>query len=154
MELLVKNLIFTGLVPGTVAGVVPWLLVGDQAALGGGARLLGLLLFALGLAIYSWCVWDFASFGRGTPAPIDAPRHLVVRGLYRWSRNPMYLGVLALVLGWAALFAHATVVVYAVFVFTAFHCFVVFYEEPQLARLFGDEYAAYRAGVGRWLGRP
>jgi protein-S-isoprenylcysteine O-methyltransferase Ste14 len=154
MELLVKNLIFTGLVPGTVAGVVPWLLVGEHAPAGGGARFLALLLFALGLSIYSWCVWDFASFGRGTPAPIDAPRHLVVGGLYRLSRNPMYLGVLAVVLGWAALFSHATVVVYAVAIFTAFHCFVVFYEEPHLQELFGDEYQAYRESVGRWLGRP
>lgn len=154
MELLVKNLVFTGLVPGTVAGFVPWLLVGERAAASGGARFLGLLLFAIGIAIYAWCVWDFASFGRGTPAPIDAPRHLVVRGLYRFSRNPMYLGVLTVVLGWAALFAHATLVVYAVCIFTLFHCFVVFYEEPHLSQLFGDEYAAYRDSVGRWLGRP
>ena len=154
MELLVKNLIFTGLVPGTVAGVVPWLLVSDRAAAGGGARFLALLLFALGLSIYTWCVWDFASFGRGTPSPIDAPRHLVVRGLYRWSRNPMYLGVLAVVLGWAAFFSQAALVVYAVCIFTSFHCFVVFYEEAHLEELFGDEYQAYRASVGRWLGRP
>jgi protein-S-isoprenylcysteine O-methyltransferase Ste14 len=154
MVLLVKNLIFTGLVPGTVAGFVPWLLVGDRAPAGDGAGILALLFFGVGLAIYTWCVWDFASFGRGTPAPIDAPRHLVVRGLYRWSRNPMYLGVLAVIFGWAALFAHATVIVYAVFVSSAFHCFVVFYEEPHLIALFGDEYSAYRASVARWLGRP
>ena len=154
MGLLVRNLVFTGLVPGTVAGLVPWLLVGDRAPEPGGARVLALLLFAVGIALYGWCVWDFASFGRGTPAPIDAPRHLVVRGLYRLSRNPMYLGVLAVILGWAALFAHATVVVYAVAVFTAFHTFVVYYEEPHLAQTFGDEYAAYRASVARWIGRP
>jgi protein-S-isoprenylcysteine O-methyltransferase Ste14 len=154
VELLVKNLVFTGLVPGTVAGLVPWLLAGDRSTVGDGAGLLAFLLFAIGLGIYTWCVWDFASFGRGTPAPIDAPRHLVVSGLYRFSRNPMYLGVLAVVLGWAALFAHATIVVYAVFVFCAFHCFVVFYEEPHLAALFGDEYTAYRQHVSRWLGRP
>ncbi len=154
MALLVKNLIFTGLVPGTVAGLVPWHLVGDRAPAGNGAGILALLFFGVGLAIYTWCVWDFASFGRGTPAPIDAPRHLVVRGLYRFSRNPMYLGVLAVIFGWAALFAHATVIVYAVFVFTAVHCFVVVYEEPHLSALFGDEYSAYRAGVARWLGRP
>ena len=154
MELLVKNLIFTGLAPGTVAGLVPWLLAGGGPVAGGGSRLLALLLFGSGIAIYSWCVWDFASFGRGTPAPIDAPRHLVVRGLYRFSRNPMYLGVLTVVLGWAALFANAALVVYAICVFVAFHCFVVFYEEPHLAQLFGDEYAAYQKSVGRWIGRP
>jgi protein-S-isoprenylcysteine O-methyltransferase Ste14 len=154
VELLVKNLIFTGMAPGTVAGIIPWLLVGDRVAGGGAPRFLALLLYALGLAIYSWCVWDFASFGRGTPAPIDAPRRLVVRGLYRWTRNPMYVGVLAIVLGWAALFEHATVVVYAFCVFVAFHCFVVFYEEPHLTQLFGSEYSAYRERTGRWLGRP
>jgi protein-S-isoprenylcysteine O-methyltransferase Ste14 len=154
MALLVKNLIFTGLVPGTVAGILPWLLVGQREAMTGGPRVLAILLFGLGFAIYSWCVWDFASFGRGTPAPIDAPRHLVVRGLYRWSRNPMYVGVLSVILSWAALYAHASVVVYAVFVFTAFNGFVVFYEEPHLAETFGDEYATYRERVGRWIGHP
>lgn len=154
MELLVKNLVFTGLVPGVVAGLVPWLLVGDRPVAGGGAGILASLLYAVGISVYAWCVWDFASFGRGTPAPIDAPRHLVVRGLYRWSRNPMYLGVLSVVLGWAALFAHATIVVYAVCVFAGFHAFVVFYEEPHLAALFGEEFSAYRARVGRWLGHP
>lgn len=154
MQLLIKNVIFTGLVPGTVAGILPWLLVGDADALAGGPRVLALLLFALGFAIYAWCVWDFASFGRGTPAPIDAPRHLVVRGLYRFSRNPMYVGVLCVILGWAALYAHTSVAVYAVLVFSLFNSFVVFYEEPHLAESFGDEYAAYRARVGRWIGHP
>lgn len=154
MTLLIKNLVFTGLVPGTVAGVLPWLIVGDAEAGGALAKLLALALFGLGLAIYTWCVWDFASFGRGTPAPIDAPRRLVVRGLYRYSRNPMYVGVLCVIFGWAALFTHAMLVLYAALVFTAFQCFVVFYEEPHLAETFGDEYEAYRARVGRWLSWP
>jgi protein-S-isoprenylcysteine O-methyltransferase Ste14 len=147
--LLVKNLLFTGLVPGTVAGLLPWLIVSDGEA--GGA--LALPLFVVGLGIYTWCVWDFASFGRGTPAPIDAPRRLVVRGLYRHSRNPMYVGVLCVILGWAALFSHAGLLLYAALVFTAFQCFIVAYEEPHLAETFGADYEAYRARVGRWLPR-
>ncbi len=142
MVLLLKNLLFTLLVPGTVAVYIPLSIAGDRAAASGPTLAAAICLFVLGASIYGWCVWDFASFGRGTPAPIDAPRHLVVRGLYRGSRNPMYLGVLAVVLGWAALFSHATLVVYAVCVFSAFHCFVVFYEEPHLHELFGDEYSA------------
>ena len=85
------------------------------------------------------------------PAPIDAPKKLVVRGLYRHSRNPMYVGVLITILGWAALFGSFHVVLYAVVIAACFHAFIVFYEEPRLQAEFGDEYQRYRAGVGRWL---
>jgi protein-S-isoprenylcysteine O-methyltransferase Ste14 len=99
MALLLKNLLFTFLVPGTVAGLLPWTIAGDATPTTGATLPLAILFFALGLAIYAWCVWDFASFGRGTPAPIDAPKRLVVRGLYRYTRNPMYVGVLTVLLG-------------------------------------------------------
>jgi protein-S-isoprenylcysteine O-methyltransferase Ste14 len=108
-------------------------------------------LFAVGGAIYTWCVWDFAAFGRGTPAPIDAPKRLVVRGLYRYTRNPMYVGVLTVLLGWAFLFQATTVLVYAICVGIFFHLFVVLYEERRLARQFGAEYHNYCRSVGRWL---
>ena len=153
MLLLLKNLLFTVLVPGTVAGYVPWLITrGDSFGWGAGTAF-ALLLFAAGVAIYCWCVWDFASFGRGTPAPIDAPKSLVVRGLYRYTRNPMYLGVLAVILGWAVLFQRAGLLVYAACVATCFQLFVVLYEEPHLKRIFGESYREYSARVGRWLPR-
>jgi protein-S-isoprenylcysteine O-methyltransferase Ste14 len=85
--------------------------------------------------IYGWCVWDFATFGRGTPARIAAPKRLVVRGLYRFTRNPIYIGVLTVILGWAALFQSQ----------------VIFHEERRLTELFGSEYDEYRAKVVRWL---
>jgi protein-S-isoprenylcysteine O-methyltransferase Ste14 len=110
-------------------------------------------VFALGAGIYVWTVRDFATTGRGTPAPIDAPKKLVVQGLYRYTRNPMYVGVLTVILGWALLFRAVTVVLYALVVATCFQLFVIFYEEPRLQREFGSEYADYRSRVGRWLPR-
>jgi protein-S-isoprenylcysteine O-methyltransferase Ste14 len=151
--LLLKNLLFTLLVPGTVAVYVPRLLTQDLPPPAGPWRLLSLLFFAIGIAIYAWCVWDFATFGRGTPAPIDAPKALVVRGLYRYSRNPMYVGVLTTVLGWAVRYRSGSMVLYAMAVWLCFQSFIVLYEEPHLQRVFGDTYAQYRARVGRWLPR-
>ena len=113
-------------------------------------------MFALvvaGASIYLRCVWDFLSFGRATPAPIDAPKKLVVRGLYRHSRNPMYLGVLTVILGWAVLFRSVSVAIYALAVGACFHTFVMAYEEPHLKAVFGNEYETYRARVGRWIPR-
>jgi len=151
MALWLKNLLFTVLVPGTVAVYVPLWLVGDRAVRAGATSVAGVLALALGAAIYAWCVWDFASFGRGTPAPIDAPKRLVARGLYGWSRNPMYVGVLTVILGQALLFRSFRVLAWVLAVWTLFELFVVLYEEPRLAREFGEQYARYRARVRRWL---
>jgi protein-S-isoprenylcysteine O-methyltransferase Ste14 len=153
LALLLKNLLFTFLVPGTVAVLVPWQIANEFSPGSGFARAPGLFLFALGGAIYAWCVWDFASYGRGTPAPIDAPKRLVARGLYRYTRNPMYLGVLTIISGWVALYQSAGLAAYALFVATCFHLFTVLYEEPHLERSFGSEYNEYKAEVGRWLPR-
>ena len=153
MALLIKNLLFTVLVPGTVGIYVPLRLAPDGQPAAGPMLFLSLILLGLGAIIYAWCVWDFASFGRGTPAPIDAPKRLVVRGLYRYVRNPMYVGVLTVILGWAAMFQSIRVLLYAVGVGVCFHLFVVLYEERRLAHLFGAEYRAYCGSVGRWLPR-
>lgn len=154
MALLLKNLLFTLLVPGTVAVVLPHLLAGDRPGPAGALRLAAVLVLALGGAIYAWCVWDFATFGRGTPAPIDAPKRLVVRGLYHWTRNPMYVGVLTVILGWALWFRSPLLAGYGALVFGMFQTFVVGYEEPALHSAFGAEYRAYCARVPRWLRRP
>ncbi len=152
MLLLLKNLLFTVVFPGTIAVYIPFLLTRDMAPGPPAWRALSLLLFATGAAVYAWCVWDFASFGRGTPLPLDAPKQLVVRGLYRFTRNPMYVGVLTTVAAWAVRYRSPRLVLYAALVWGCFHCFVVFYEEPHLARVFGPTYATYRMAVGRWLG--
>jgi protein-S-isoprenylcysteine O-methyltransferase Ste14 len=152
--LLLKNLLFTVLIPGTVSTYLPLVFVGDRSAAPEPWRAVGIVLLAVGIAVYAWCVWDFATFGRGTPAPIDAPVRLVVRGLYRITRNPMYVGVLAVTLGWAAFYATPSLVAYAAAVWTMFQSFIVFYEEPHLRATFGEEYERYCARVGRWLPRP
>ena len=151
--LLLKNLLFTLIVPGTVAVYAPLWIVRGRLPASGPARAIALLLLAAGGAIYSRCIWDFASFGRGTPAPIDAPRRLVVRGLYRHTRNPMYASVLTVILGWTVLFRDAGLLFYALVFGVCFHLVVVLYEEPRLRREFGREYDLYRSRVPRWLPR-
>lgn len=91
--------------------------------------------------------------GHGTPAPIDPPTQLVARGLYRFVRNPMYVGVVTILIGETILVAERAMAAYAVLIWTMFHLMVVFYEEPKLARLFGKQYAAYRDAVPRWIPR-
>jgi len=149
--LLLKNLLFTVIVPGTVGVLIPLTLVVDRAPAGGVFPVLSLILFGLGVATYAWCVWDFAAFGKGTPAPIDPPKKLVVRGLYRITRNPMYVGVLLVIFGWAAGYQSATLLIYAGIVAVCFHTFIVLYEEPHLKREFGGEYSEYSSRVGRWF---
>lgn len=151
MMLLLKNLLFTLVVPGTIGVYVPLLLARGRPPASGLVFLLALALLALGGVIYAWCVWDFAAFGRGTPAPIDAPKKLVVRGLYQYTRNPMYVGVLTILLGWAVLFNAPGLLIYALCVGLGFHLFVIFYKKPHLQKLFGSSYEEYRARVGRWL---
>jgi protein-S-isoprenylcysteine O-methyltransferase Ste14 len=151
--LLLKNLLFTLVVPGTRGVYVPLLLARGRPPAAGPVFLLALALLALGGIIYAWCVWDFAVFGRGTPAPIDAPRKLVVRGLYHYTRNPIYLGVLTVLLGWAVMFRGTALLIYAFCVGICFHLFVILYEERSLGQQFGAEYHDYCEKVGRWLPR-
>ncbi len=154
MALVLKNLLFTVLVPGTVAVYVPLRIAQDHSAAGGSTLAIAVAGLVVGAAVYAWCVWDFATFGRGTPAPIDAPKNLVMRGLYRYTRNPMYVGVTAVILGWAALFRDGNLILYALVVGICFHLFILLYEEPHLLREFGSQYEAYRSSVSRWLPTP
>jgi protein-S-isoprenylcysteine O-methyltransferase Ste14 len=116
----------------------------------------GMIGAAAGLALALWCVLTFALAGRGTPAPFDPPRRLVVRGPYRFVRNPMYVGA-GLALAGAALFYRSPPLLGYTALFLAItHLFVLWYEEPTLRRLFGDEYVEYCRRVRRWwpsLGR-
>jgi protein-S-isoprenylcysteine O-methyltransferase Ste14 len=105
----------------------------------------------IGTAIYFWCAWDFTFAGRGTPAPIDPPKELVVRGLYRYVRNPMYVGILSILLGEALLFASWRLFEYTAVVFIFFFLFVTLYEEPILRQKFGESYRRYCESVPRWI---
>ncbi len=149
--LLLKNLLFTLLVPGTVAVYVPLLMARNRSPAAGAALVIAIALLTVGGAIYAWCVVDFATFGRGTPFPADAPGRLVVRGLYRYTRNPMYVGVLTVILGWAVFYRSAEHACYAVAIALCFQLFIILYEEPHLRRTFGPEYDEYCGKVPRWL---
>ena len=151
LTLPLKNLLFTLIVPGTVAVYVPLILSRHRLASSGLIFVIAALLFVVGGAIYAWCVFDFASFGRGTPLPLDAPKKLVRRGLYRYSRNPMYVGVLTVIFGWAVLYRSAAISLYGLAVALCFYSFVVFSEEPRLRQRFSCEYERYCAEVPRWL---
>lgn len=156
MLLFLKNLLFTVLVPGAVAVYVPLRLAprGEWLPSGWGvAQSAALLPLVAGCVVYFWCLWDFAAFGRGTPAPIDAPRRLVVRGLYRHVRNPMYVGVLLVIAGWALFFRSPRIFGYGAVVALFFHLFVVAVEEPTLRGKFGDSYERYCREVRRWVPR-
>jgi protein-S-isoprenylcysteine O-methyltransferase Ste14 len=146
-----KNLLFTLIVPGTVAVYVPLMLSRGGSASLGLMFVIATFLFVMGGAIYAWCVFDFASFGRGTPLPLDAPKKLVRRGLYRYTRNPMYVGVLAVIFGWALLYRSAAITLYGSVVALCFYSFIVFGEEPRLRKRFGNDYEQYCAEVPRWL---
>lgn len=136
--------------PGTVAGWLPLLVVERDHHLAP-AWPLAVPVVAAGLFTFAWTVWDFASRGRGTLAPFDPPRQLVVTGPHRCVRNPMYVGLLAIIVAEAIALGSATLAVYAGAVFAAFSTFVIAYEEPALRARFGAEYEDYCARVPRWF---
>ena len=155
MLVAIKTVLFTILVPGTAMVLVPYLLLAWDIRMFsfeiGAVRFVGLLPILLGAVTYLWCAWDFTFTGRGTPAPIDPPKQLVVKGLYRYVRNPMYVGLTLILLGEAFLFESAVLILYAGFLLGCAHLFVVYYEEPTLRRLFGTSYESYCKTVPRWI---
>jgi len=106
---------------------------------------------SVGTAVLLWCVREFYVAGRGTLAPWTPPQKLVQSGPYQWSRNPMYVGVLTILVGWWALWGSRTLLIYAAVVALTFHLRVLLAEEPWAARHFGAEWEAYRARVPRWF---
>lgn len=149
---ILKTTGFTILVPGTVAGWIPYRLANRFANRANGPlEWLGIAVLAVGAAIYFRCAWEFAVRGLGTPAPIAPTRYLVTTALHRYIRNPMYVGVALVIAGEAALFRSLHVLEYAALMLTAAHAFVVIYEEPTLKRQFGESYEQYRRTVPRWI---
>ena len=110
-------------------------------------------VLGLGAGLYLWCLWLFATLGRGTPGPWDAPRRVVDVGPYGWVRNPMYLSVLLVVTGESLLFLSVPLLIYLGVVALAVGLFVVGYEEPTMTERFSDEYSAYQRRVPRWIPR-
>ena len=151
------SLLFLVVAPGTVAVYLPWLFsrwrlqppfLGVPLTRG-----LGVALILLGAPGLLDSFARFALLGRGTPAPVAPPDRLVVHGLYRFVRNPMYVAVVCVVLGQALLFGSLPVLEYLAVLWLAFHVFVLAYEEPALRARFGADYARYCAQVGRWIPR-
>jgi protein-S-isoprenylcysteine O-methyltransferase Ste14 len=147
-----KTLVFTVFVPGTVAGYVPWRLRQDASAATGAEEWAAITVIAIGIAIYlHTAFWGFALIGGGTPAPIAPTKILVVKGLHRFVRNPMYIGVALVIGGQAWLFHSLDIAIYVVCMLLVVNMFVLFYEEPTLHKQFGEEYDRYRASVPRWF---
>jgi protein-S-isoprenylcysteine O-methyltransferase Ste14 len=155
-SLLLRNLFFTILQPGVVAGLIPYLLLKDKwdtifATPFHIHQFAALLVFGLGLMIMLYCIYMFAKIGRGTLSPADQTKELVIEGLYRYSRNPMYVGVILMLIG-EAWFASADILwFYAGGIFGVFHLFILLIEEPRLKRDFAEAYAVYCRKVGRWI---
>jgi protein-S-isoprenylcysteine O-methyltransferase Ste14 len=149
---ILKTILFTIFVPGTVLVLVPrWLLGGFPRPGHGPLTWLGVLIITLGAAICFRCAWEFAVRGLGTPAPIAPTKFLVTTALHRYVRNPMYMGVFGVIVGEAVTFRSAVLLVYAAFFCVPVELFVVFYEEPTLHRQFGVSYEEYRRSVPRWI---
>jgi protein-S-isoprenylcysteine O-methyltransferase Ste14 len=136
--------------PGIVAFAIPLVLALSTHSLPT-QRPPGLLVLVLGLLLLMWCVREFYVAGRGTLAPWMPPKYLVVSGPYRYCRNPMYVGVDLILLGWAILYWSALLLAYAAGVAVAFHLRVVLAEEPRAARTFGEAWGVYREQTPRWL---
>ncbi len=152
----VGSAIFFLLVPSVAGGLIPWWLTGWRVAeprWPGEVRALGGLVLLAGATAVVHCFTRFVVEGAGTPAPIAPPEHLVVGGLYRNVRNPMYLGALAVVTGQALLLCQCVLLLYAAAMLVVFTSFVRWYEEPTLVRKFGAEYEAYRRAVPGWWPR-
>jgi protein-S-isoprenylcysteine O-methyltransferase Ste14 len=151
------SVVFFALAPGVVAGLVPWWLTGWRVrslpAWWLPLRLAGVVLLVAGTAVLVQAFARFVVEGLGTPAPVAPPRELVVGGLYRYVRNPMYLAVLAAIVGQALVLGQLGLLPYAAVVAAAFVAFVHWYEEPTLALQFGDRYQAYRRSVPGWWPR-
>jgi protein-S-isoprenylcysteine O-methyltransferase Ste14 len=151
------SILFLLLAPGVVAGFVPWWISRWQmrAPLLGISvfRVLGVFLIVAGVPMVLDSFVRFAIQGLGTPAPVFPTTHLVVTGLYRHVRNPMYVGVIAIIAGQGLLFGSQRVLGYGALVWMAFHLFVRGYEEPKLTKRFGEEYREFCRNVPRWMPR-
>ncbi|MCX8559370.1 isoprenylcysteine carboxylmethyltransferase family protein [Mycolicibacterium mucogenicum] len=155
---LVRSAVFTVIVPGTMAGLIPysltsgWRRAGDLFGIPG-AWVGGVVLIVLGLPVLLAAIYKFASDGLGTPLPGAPTQTLVVTGPHRYVRNPMYLAVAAVIVGQALVLGQPVLLWYAAFFVLATAAFVYFYEQPALLRQFGDEYRRYFASVPAWLPR-
>jgi protein-S-isoprenylcysteine O-methyltransferase Ste14 len=146
--------VFFALAPGVMAGLIPWWLTGWEAEdTWAPLRVLGAALFAAGLVVLVHAFVRFVVEGVGTPAPVAPTEHLVVGGLYRYVRNPMYVAVTAIIVGQALVLGRPGLLLYAATFVATTATFVRVYEEPTLRERYGAEYEAYRHAVPGWWPR-
>lgn len=154
---IIGSAVFLVIAPGFVAGLVPWWISHGrlEAPFFGitAFRIVGGLLIVVGIVGLLDSFVRFAVQGLGTPAPVFPTRHLVVTGLYRYVRNPMYVAVVSTILGQALMLGNVALLEYGALMWLVFHLFVVIYEEPTLRAGFGSEYKAFCARVPRWIPR-
>ncbi len=156
LSLFIRNLLFTILQPGLVAGLIPlWItdvrinsILHEVWQL---HRYIGTIVFLIGFVIMLWCIISFAVKGRGTLSPVDPTKNLVISGLYYFSRNPMYVGVILILIGEAIFFQSVNLWGYLLLVFVSFNLFVIHIEEPRLRKDFGEDYNLYCQKVRRWI---
>lgn len=151
----IGSLLFAIGEPGVIAGLVPYWITGGWQSSSAPlvVQLAGTALLVTGIGVLGHTVIRFVVEGRGTPFPGAPTQHLVVGGLYRYVRNPMYLGVIAIILGQAAILGRASLLVYAALVWVGVASFVRLYEEPMLSSRYGESYARYRRAVRGWWPR-
>jgi len=154
-SLFLRNLLFTILHPGLVAGLIPHLIVSHQGETSNEAPsvlfYLGAIIFITGCLIVLFCIIELAVRGAGTLSPADPTQKLVISGLYRLSRNPMYIGVTMVLIGEAISTQSRSLWIYTALVFVAFYVFVRYKEEPRLKKDFGSEFYNYTRKVRRWV---
>ena len=154
MLIFVRAIVYSALFIGFVliyapARVLSWSGITRPVAIEG-PQVVGILIGTAGAVVAVWCILAFASLGRGTPMPLDPPRRLVIKGPYRFVRNPMYIGAALALVGAALVYESLPLLSYAGLFLVATHFFVLWYEEPTLRRTFGPDYEAYCDRVRRW----
>ena len=154
MRLGIRSIIFTVTFPGVGILLIPYLILHISDSLTAPeyspVSLFGIALWAFSVVCLLHCIRGFTRYGRGTLAPVAPPKYLVVQGVYRYTRNPMYLAVLGALVSEAMIFRSFGIFIYSFMAFVLFHLFVVYYEEPKLSSAFGVSYEKYRSAVPRW----
>lgn len=149
-----KVITYTLLIPGLVLGLVPYIILRQSGHLelpeASVLSVFASFLLLISSGFLGYCIYEFASQGRGTLAPIDPPKSLVVKGSYSYTRNPMYVAIICILLSEVILFRTIGILIYFLMSVLAIHLFVLFYEEPHLRKLFGREYEDYCQSVPRW----
>ncbi|MFC2136074.1 methyltransferase family protein [Bacteroidota bacterium] len=155
VSLIIKSIIFTILIPGVGIILIPYLIIsGTSGIIYPNLSIINVILLLVGISAFIVllsCIWNFAVYGKGTLAPVAPPKNLVACGIYRHTRNPMYLAVLTILLSESILFWSIYMLLYFFTAVVVFHLFVILYEEPKLEEEFGESYLRYSKSVPRWM---